>query len=259
MTASSPSPARTWNQNAFDVQGTINLATAALRHDVVLRGDLKWVFSPRNKSSFGVQYAWRQLGLTGTVADARGVAPWAREPIVDSHRPALAIAPSLTRNLLSAYAEHTFLPHQRLAFEGGVRAQYDLSNAVFSGSARLAGALTLPTLTVLKLSGGYVLQPLQTPLALDPTFGNPQAPARAQRAVDRRGGAAAALRGAPAGGRLGQVALEPGGEPRHRAGRAGAGSGRPPCTPTAAPASRTASTPCSSGAPGSSRIIDLVT
>jgi hypothetical protein len=45
---------------------------------------------------------------------------------------------------------------------------------MFTGSARLAGALTLPTLTVLKLSGGYVLQPLQTPLALDPTYGNPK-------------------------------------------------------------------------------------
>lgn len=162
------------DQNVFDTQGTIDLATAALRNDVVGRADLKWVFSPRNRSSAGVQYAHRQIELTGTVSDSRGVAPWAREPIVDNRRPALGIQPRLTRNLLSAYAEHTFRPIDALAFEGGARAQYDVSNSLFTGSARLAGSLTLPTLTVLKVSGGYVLQPVQTPLALDPTYGNPK-------------------------------------------------------------------------------------
>lgn len=162
------------DENASDVQGTIDLATQALRNDVVLRGDLKWVFSKQNRSSAGVQYAWRQVNLTGTVADSRSVPPWAREPIVDSRRQALQIAPSLTRNLLSAYAEHTFVPIEPLAFEAGLRGQYDVTNQVFTGSARLAGALTLPTHTVVKLSGGYVLQPLQTPLALDPRYGNPK-------------------------------------------------------------------------------------
>lgn len=161
------------DQNDFDVKGTISLGTAALRRDVLVRGDLKWVFSKQNRSSVGVQYAWREVNLIGNLADPRAIAPWAREPIVDSHRRALDIHPWLTRNLLSLYAEHTFVPVEALAFEGGVRAQYDVSNAVFTGSARLAGAVTLPTHTVLKLSGGYVLQPLQTPLALDPTYGNP--------------------------------------------------------------------------------------
>ena len=77
------------DQSAFDVQGTISLATQSLRHDVVLRGDLKWVFSKQNRSSVGVQYAWRQIKLTGTVADSRGVPPWAREPIVNAFRPAV--------------------------------------------------------------------------------------------------------------------------------------------------------------------------
>lgn len=162
------------DQSAFDVQGTIDLATAALRNDVLARGDLKWVFSKQNRSSFGVQYAWRQTTLTGTVADGRSIPPWAREPIVDNHRPALAIAPSLTRNLISAYAEHTFRPLEELAFEGGGRAQYDLSQQQFTGSARLAASMTLPTLTVLKVSAGTVLQPISTPLALDPTYGNPK-------------------------------------------------------------------------------------
>ncbi|MFZ5442807.1 MAG: TonB family protein [Myxococcota bacterium] len=161
------------DQSAFDVQGTIDLATAALRNDVIARGDLKWVWSPQHRSSAGVQYAWRQAAITGTVADTRGLAPWSREPIVDNHRPALSIAPVLTRNLLSAYAEHAFKPAEWLAFEGGGRAQLETTTGQFSGSARLAAAVTLPTLTVLKLSGGYVLQPVQTALALDPLAGNP--------------------------------------------------------------------------------------
>ncbi len=171
------------DENLFDVQGAIDLATAALRHDVVGRADLKYVFSKQNAFNAGVQYAWRNINLTGTVADNRSVPPWAREPIVDSRRPALNINPSLTRNLLSAYAEHTFRPVEAFAVEGGVRAQYDVSNSLFSGSARLAGAVTLPTLTVLKVSGGYVLQPVQTPLALDPTYGNPKLQAERSASV----------------------------------------------------------------------------
>lgn len=162
------------DQSDFDVQGAIDLATAARRNDVLVRGDLKWVWSTQNRSAFGVQYAWRQTHLEGTVGDNRVIPPWAREPIVDNHRPALNINPSLTRNLISAYAEHTFRPVEFLSFEGGARAQYDLSQAQFSGSARLAGSVTLPTHTVLKASGGTVLQPISTPLALDPTFGNPK-------------------------------------------------------------------------------------
>lgn len=161
------------DQNQFDSRSIIDLATSAIRHDVVVRGDLKYVFSPANRFNAGVQYAWRSVHQTGTVADARSIAPWSREPIVDAHRPVLSIHPSLLRNLLSAYVEHTFRPVDAFAIEGGVRAQYDVTNTLFSGSARLAVAGTLPTHTVLKLSGGYVLQPVSTALALDPTYGNP--------------------------------------------------------------------------------------
>ncbi len=161
------------DQNQFDSRSIIDLATNAIRHDVLVRGDLKYVFSKANRFNAGVQYAWRSTRLTGTVADSRSIAPWSREPIVDAHRPILNIQPWLLRNLLSAYVEHTFRPVEAFAVEGGVRAQYDVSNQLFSGSARLAVAGTLPTHTVLKLSGGYVLQPVSAALALDPTYGNP--------------------------------------------------------------------------------------
>ncbi len=166
--------AYTRDKSDFDVQGLIDLATAALRNDVVARADLKWVFSDRNRTAAGVQYAWRESVLTGTVADNRGVAPWAQQPIVDNHRPALSIVPGLTRNLLSAYAEHTIRPLEWLAFEGGGRFQYDVTQREVSGSARVASAVTLPSLTVLKVSAGHVLQPVVKTLALDPTFGNPR-------------------------------------------------------------------------------------
>ncbi len=161
------------DESLADIRSERNFTNAALRHEVLGRADLRWVWSEANRSALGVQYAFRELGLTGEVVDARSVPPWAQEPIVDAHRPYLPIRPWLTRNLLSVYAEHTWKPVERLAFEGGGRFQYDVTQRVVTGSARLAGAVTLPTLTVLKLSGGYVLQPFARPLALDPTFGNP--------------------------------------------------------------------------------------
>ncbi|MCA3012179.1 MAG: TonB-dependent receptor plug domain-containing protein, partial [Myxococcaceae bacterium] len=172
------------DQNVFDVQGTIDLATAALRHDVVARADLTWVFSERYRSTFGVQYASRQTALEGTVADARGAAPWAQLPIVETYREALPIRPAFSRNLLSLSAEHTLRPLRQLTLEAGGRAQLELTQRQLSGSARLAGALALPTLTVLKLSGGLALQPVGRALALDPTFGVPSlAPERTLSAV----------------------------------------------------------------------------
>jgi TonB family protein len=161
------------DESLVDIDSERSFANSALRHEVLARGDLTWVWSERSRSTVGLQYAWRQLGLTGEVADSRAVAPWAREPIVDAGRPYLPIAPSLTRNLLAAYAEHTLRPAGWLALEGGGRFQYDVTQQQATGSARLATAVTLPTLTVLKLSGGAVWQPLATPLALDPTFGDP--------------------------------------------------------------------------------------
>lgn len=161
------------DESVTDIRSERSFASAALRHEALARGDLKWVWSEKNRSALGVQYAFRQLGLVGEVVDSRGVAPWAQEPIVDAARPYLPIRPWLTRNLLSAYAEHTWRPVEPVSFEGGGRFQYDATQRTVTGSARLAGAVTLPTLTVLKVSGSYVLQPYARPLALDPTWGNP--------------------------------------------------------------------------------------
>jgi len=104
----------------------------------------------------------------------RAVAPWARRPVVDTGLAALAISPHLTRHLVSVYGEHTYRPTGAFTIEGGGRAQYDLAQGQASGSARLAAALSLPTLTVLKLSAGAVWQPTQSVLALDSTVGDPR-------------------------------------------------------------------------------------
>jgi TonB family protein len=164
----------TRDENTFSVDSQKRFGSEALRNEVLARADLVIAWSGAHRSGYGAQYAWRDLGLVGNVNDTRSVAPWAQLPIVDAARPQLDIAPALTRNLLSLYAEHTWRPVQIFSLEGGGRAQYDVTNLQASGSARLAAALSLPTLTVLKLSGGAVWQPYQVPLALDPVAGNRQ-------------------------------------------------------------------------------------
>jgi hypothetical protein len=162
------------DENTFSVDSQKRFGSEALRNKVLARADLVIAWSGAHRSGYGAQYAWRDLSLVGNVNDTRSVAPWAQLPIVDAARPQLDIAPALTRNLLSLYAEHTWRPVQTFSLEGGGRAQYDVTNLQASGSARLAAALSLPTLTVLKLSGGAVWQPYQVPLALDPVAGNRQ-------------------------------------------------------------------------------------
>ena len=85
----------------------------------------------------------------------------------------MPIAPNRIQNLLAAYGEHTWKIIERLSIEGGLRGQFEVTHKQFTGSGRLAAALVLPTLTVLKASGGFALQPVASPLLLDPTFGNP--------------------------------------------------------------------------------------
>jgi hypothetical protein len=163
----------TRDQNVVDVSSARKFANDAARHEALFRADVTRVHSDHNRTGFGAQYAWRRLELTGEVTDTRAVAPWAQEPMVENDRPYADIAPAVTRHILSVYAEHTYKPIDALVFEGGGRAQYDLVGHQWTGSARLATAVTLPSATVLKISGGLALQPVQRPLLLDPTFGNP--------------------------------------------------------------------------------------
>ncbi len=166
--------AYTRDTNTFSVDSQQRFGNDALRQEVLARGDLVLAHSEAHRTSVGVQYSWRTLALTGQVTDTRAVAPWARRPVVDTGLDPLPISPKLTRNLVAVYGEHTFRPTSTFSLEGGGRAQYDVTNGQASGSARLAGALSLSTLTVLKLSAGVVWQPSQSVLALDPTVGNPK-------------------------------------------------------------------------------------
>ncbi|MBX7115414.1 MAG: TonB-dependent receptor [Myxococcaceae bacterium] len=165
--------AYTRDRNVVDVSSARRFSNDALRNEVLSRMDVRWVHSEKHRTGFGTQFAWRELGLTGEVTDTRAVAPWAQEPMVDNQRAYLPIAPRVKHHILSAYLEHTYQPAQALMLEGGARAEYDASYAKWLGSARLATAVTLPTQTVLKLSGGLVLQAVQRPLLLDETYGNP--------------------------------------------------------------------------------------
>ncbi len=160
--------------NAVNISSERSLVSNAENLDALFRADAKLVHSEAHRSSFGVQYAWRRLALTGSVTDTRAQAPWAQVPIVDTYLAPLPIAPRRIQNLLAVYAEHTWRATERFSLEGSVRGQYDATNAQVTGSGRLAAALVLPTLTVLKVSSGVALQPVTSPLLLDPTFGNPR-------------------------------------------------------------------------------------
>ncbi len=176
--------AYTTDASHFGVDSAQRFGNDTSQRQVLARADLTLAHSSAHRSYFGVQYSQRTLGLVGQVTDSRAVAPWARQPIVDAGRPNLDVSPSLTRDLVAVAAEQTFRPTQTFSVEGGGRFQYELDHAQFSGSARLAAALTLPWLTVLKLSGGVVWQPTQSLLALDPTYGNPKlAPERALQLI----------------------------------------------------------------------------
>jgi TonB dependent receptor len=165
--------AYTRDSNVVSVDSQQRFGSDSFRQEVLARADLVLAHSATNRSFLGAQYSWRDLSFLGQSTDARAVAPWARQPIVDAGRGQLDVSPHLTRNLFALAGEHTFKPVQRFSIEGGGRLQYDVDHAQFSGSARLAAALTLPSFTVLKLSGGMVWQPTQNLLALDPAYGDP--------------------------------------------------------------------------------------
>ncbi len=145
----------------------------ARRGDFVLRAD--GVFATvKNRLQAGLQYSHRNLHLEGDVPNSTFISTWAQLPGVNNYEPYLRIRPDLTRNLFAAYAEHTFRPVESFTVEAGGRAQLDTVSNTFSGSARVAAAWTSPISTVLKLSTGVALQPVQYPLMLDPTYGNPK-------------------------------------------------------------------------------------
>jgi TonB family protein len=150
-----------------------SFANDAVRYDVLTRGDLVVVHSAANRTTAGLQYAWRSLEMTGKVTDTRDVAPWSAEPFVETYRDYIDVHPKLIRSVLSAYLEHTIRPTDWLAFEAGGRLQLDNANTQWTGSGRAAAAVTLPTATVAKISFGYASQAIQQPLLLDRTYGNP--------------------------------------------------------------------------------------
>lgn len=144
----------------------------ARRGDLTIRTD-GVLATMRNRLQAGVQYSHRNLYLEGSVADTTYTGTWASLPSVNTWVDYLQINPQLVRDLLSAYVEHTYRPLDTLSIEAGGRAQVDAVSGTFSGSARVATAWTSPISTVLKLSAGFAAQPVQYPLMLDSTYGNP--------------------------------------------------------------------------------------
>jgi hypothetical protein len=163
----------TRDTNAVNISSVRSLISNAEKLDALVRADAKLVHSDRHRSAFGLQYAWRRLQLTGQVEDSRSQAPWAQRPIIDSDLPALPIAPLRVQSLFAAYGEHTWRIIEHFTVEAGLRGQLDVAHGQLTGSGRLAASWVLPSLTVLKVSTGFALQPVASPLLLDAHYGNP--------------------------------------------------------------------------------------
>lgn len=165
--------AYTHDINDVSVTSQRVFANNALHDDVVARADATWVQTEQHRTQLGVEYAYRALALTGQVSDGRDVAPWSQQPFADTHAAYLDINPAVKRDILAGYLEHVWRPRDWLSLQAGGRAQLDVRGAQWTGSANLAGAVTLPTQTVLKVSGGMASVQSLVPLYLDPTVGNP--------------------------------------------------------------------------------------
>ncbi|MBL8952459.1 MAG: TonB-dependent receptor [Myxococcaceae bacterium] len=145
----------------------------AWRGDLTLRSDLV-IAGPSNRIQAGVQFAHRELSLlSSAIADTRGNGAWAQYPSVSTYDQPIEPLPYVTRDLLSAYAEDTHKLTDNITLEAGGRGQLEVRTSQFSGSARVAGAVTLPIHSVIKVSAGVSLQPIQSPLLLDERYGNP--------------------------------------------------------------------------------------
>jgi TonB family protein len=159
--------------HASSVSTGSRYANDATHDDYLLRMDGVLAGNDRARTQAGLEYSHRLLTVIGNVLDTRDQAPWAQYAAAETYAPSLDIAPSVMKDILAVYGEQTYRPVEPLTLEAGGRAQIDADNAQWSGSGRAALAWTLPTHTVLKASAGVALQPVLTPLLLDPHYGNP--------------------------------------------------------------------------------------
>ena len=121
----------------------------------------------------GLQFSHRSYDFHGQVSDARGVAPWASFPLVETGQANVDVSTSAPTNEPAAYAEVLLHPAPALTTELGARVQLPsaLRSAVYS--ARAALACDLPTHGVLKLEAGLATQLPANVLLLQPGYGNP--------------------------------------------------------------------------------------
>ncbi len=165
-------------------QGNRVFGSTAWRGDLVTRAD-GVIASPQNRIQAGLQYAHRELNvLEATLTDTRGQGAWAQYPSVATYDAPIQIFPYVARDVISAYAEDTYKLVDTLTLEAGGRGQFELRTGQFSGSARVAAAWTTPIHSVVKLSAGMAMQPVASPLLLDPVYGNPGlTPERSEQVV----------------------------------------------------------------------------
>ena len=142
------------------------------QQEALVRADLSVPFSGGHRLLSGIQLARRSYDFHGQVPDARGVAPWASFPLLDSGQANLDIGGQVPLREAAIYAELLARPAPFVAVEAGARVQAVTQSRSPVYTARAAAALDLPGRGVLKLEAGVATQQTSNVLMLDPGYGN---------------------------------------------------------------------------------------
>lgn len=140
--------------------------------DLLGRADLSLPVG-RGRVAGGLQFSHRRYDFRGQVSDARGIAPWAAFPLVETGQGNVNISSNAPNNEPAAYAEALLRPAPLLSAEVGARLQLPSASRSAVYSARAALAYDLPTHGVLKFEAGLATQLPANVLLFDPGYGNP--------------------------------------------------------------------------------------
>ena len=121
----------------------------------------------------GLQLSHRSYAFRGQVSDARGVAPWAAFPLVETAQGNVDITTNAPANEPAAYAEFLLRPAPALAVELGGRLELPSPSRSPVYSARTAVAYDLPAHGILKAEAGLATQLPANVLWREPGYGNP--------------------------------------------------------------------------------------
>jgi hypothetical protein len=150
------------------------------RYQVYGRTDLDWAIGEHHALQVGASAAQRRYAFAGPVEDTRAVPTWAALPMSDQGLAFVTLSPDAFAPIVAGYAEHdTVSDHVQTRI--GLRTTWvDRTDEVLPSPS---GGVSVPlaTGTVPKIAGGLYHHVVESPLAVDPTYGNPDL--EAERAI----------------------------------------------------------------------------